>query len=370
MERNLIVQREPLGLNDHSRIFWHKDGSDFASANEKTIFAPSVNDISLPKRASASFRDLFLENYERVRDWCLSENRRGIALVALGDDSVEGAAFVASKPDTVATALLGRHTRSDLRLRGDPSVSLRHLALLVYPRRAPGQRPRYRLLDLRTAEGFLDERGKRLRAIDADGPAFIRCGRHTLLFFPVEENDAGWPEAAEAGWEQIPERLYIDEVETEAKLPDWEKNSDRAWEADELPQLTKDPTLVHSVAGPEIAVEALLAVGEEALGELHIASPRGRATVVVGRTAARAGILLGRSRRCDAGRVLLARTISRVHLLVIEIAGTLYAIDTASSNGTFSRDGRERVAPLDGSSSLSLGDFAVLDFHASSPRDA
>jgi len=370
MEEDLIVPREPLGLNDHSRIFWHKDGSDSASVNDQTILALSVNDVSFPKGTSASFRELFLEHYERVRNWCFSEKRRGIALVALGDDSVEGAAFVASKPDTVATALLGRHTRSDLRLRGDSSVSLRHLVLLVYPRRPLGQRPRYRLLDLRTAEGFLDERGKRLRAIDADGPAFIRCGCHTLLFFPVEESDSGWPEAAEAGWEQIPERLYIDEVETEAKLPDWEKNSDRAWEADELPQLTKDPTLVHSVAGPEIAVEALLAVGEEALGELHIASPRGRATVVVGRTAARAGILLGRSRRCDAGRVLLARTISRVHLLVIEIAGTLYAIDTASSNGTFSRDGRERVAPLDGSSSLSLGDFAVLDFHASSPRDA
>jgi len=370
MERDLIVPREPLGLNDQSRIFWHKDGSDSASANEKTILGLSVDDISLPKRTSASFRDLFLENYGRVREWCLSENRRGIALVALGDDSVEGAAFVASKPDTVATALLGRHTQSDLRFRGDSSVSLRHLVLLVYPRRAVGQRQRYRLLDLRTAEGFIDERGKRLRAIDADGPAFIRCGHHTLLFFPVEENDSGWPETAEAGWEQIPERLYVDEVETEAKPPDWEKNSDRAWEADELPLLTKDPTLVHSVAGPEIAVDSLLAVGEEALGELHIASPRGGATVVVGRTAARAGILLGRSRRCDAGRVLLERTISRVHLLVIEIAGTLYAIDTASLNGTFSRDGRERVAPLDGSSSLSLGDFAVLDFQPSPPRDA
>ncbi len=113
-----------------------------------------------------------------------------------------------------------------------------------------------------------------------------------------------------------------------------------------------------------MAVHELVGQNEAPYGELLITSSRGVATVILGHRAAQSGILLGRSRRCDAGRVLADRTISRVHLLIIEIAGVLYAIDTASSNGVFDHDARERASRLEPGISLTLGDVATVEWSA------
>jgi hypothetical protein len=351
-------------VGDESRIFWQKSdpGSD---VDDKTfIGTPGVALPAAPSRTRLPVRELFSKHYEKIREWCTSQSRTGVALVAMDGESVHGAAFLASKPGTVATAILGRHSQADLQLRGDASVSLRHLALLLYP--DGGARPRYRLLDLRTATGFLDERGRRLRAIEVDGPAFVRLGAYTVLFFPVTTASPPWPEDAEQGWATIPDRLYLDEVETEEKSAEWEADSDRAWEVDELPRLQEPPTLVHSIRGPEMAVHELLDENDEVVGELRITSTRGLATIVVGRRAAEAGILLGRSRRCDAGRVLSDRGISRVHLLLIAIQGNLYAIDTASSNGVFGQEEEpERAVRLDVEQKLSLSDLATVEWRPS-----
>ena len=57
----------------------------------------------------------------------------------------------------------------------------------------------------------------------------------------------------------------------------------------------------------------------------------------MGAGATRQGVLLGRYERCDtAGLPVLANpSLSRVHLLVIEMGGALYAVDTASKNGSW-----------------------------------
>jgi hypothetical protein len=328
--------------------------------NEKTFIGSSLEEPGSPPEERATFRELFVRHYETIRAWCEKEKRAGVVAVALDPTEVEGAAFLAFDEDTVSTAIVGRHTRADLPLDRDPSVSLRHLALVLFPRPFRG---RYRLVDLRTATGFVDERGKRLRAIEADGPAFVRVGRYAVLLFPVSDSDPRWPDDAAEGWARIPDRLYLDEVEAEERSREWERESDRAWEVDALPSLKDAPTLVHNVAGPEMAVHELVAEGDAPMGELKIASTRGLATVILGRRAAGAGILLGRSRRCDAGRVLADRGISRVHLLVIEIAGSLYAIDTASSNGVFEGKEQERAIRLDGPRKLYLGDLATAEWH-------
>jgi hypothetical protein len=275
-------------------------------------------------------------------------------------DAVRGAAHLAAKPDVISTAILGRHTQAELRLWEDPSLSLRHLALLLFPSLLGGGGVRYRLLDLRTATGFLDERGKRLRALEANGPAFVSCGRYSVLIFPTTEAENPWPEDPEEAWKRIPNRLYLDEVETEERSGAWEKEKDRAWEVDDLPSLKEPPTLVHHLAGPLTAVHELVDEGEPPLGEIEITSSRGATTLVVGQSAARAGVLLGRSRRCDAGRVLADRTVSRVHLLIIEIAGKLFAIDTASYNGVWSDKEREHAKPLELDQPLTLGEVATV----------
>jgi hypothetical protein len=290
-------------------------------------------------------------------------NRTGVALVAMDSDAVRGAAFLASRSDVPSTAVLGRHTKADLRLGKDPALSLRHLVLLVYPHL--GSEVRYRLIDLRTATGFIDERGKRLRALEANGPAFVRFGRYSLLVFPTVEAGEPWPDDPEEGWNRLPDRLYLDEVETEERSKEWEVEHDRAWEVDALPKLKEPPTLVHHVAGPEMAVQELVDGGEPPLGEIRITSYRGEATILVGKSAAQAGVVLGRSRRCDAGKVLSDRSISRVHLLIIEIAGNLFAIDTASSNGVWDEEERERATLLEAEHTLALGEVAQVTWRSS-----
>jgi hypothetical protein len=352
---------------NESRIFWRESDPDSGAENQKTVFVTPAE--LLPDRPQLSMRELFSKHYEKVREWLARADQPGVALVAMDFDAVRGAAFLASKPDIVSTAVIGRHTQADLRLAGDPTLSLRHLALLVYPLLSGRTEARYRLLDLRTAVGFVDERGKRLRAIEANGPAFVGCGRYTVLFFPTVEEDEPWPEDPEEAWDRIPDRLYLDEVETEERSQEWERAHDRAWEVDALPSLKEPPTLVHHLAGPEMAVQELVDEGETPLGEINISSSRGETTVVLGQSAARSGILLGRSRRCDAGRVLADRSISRVHLLIIEIAGSLFAIDTASYNGLWDDQEQERATLLEVEHPLSLGEAAKVVWR-SSQRDS
>ena len=353
-------------MSDESRIFWHNgDAEPPAATDTHTVLGASVEELSAASRR-VSIRERFVASYRPIREWLDAHaSRPGIALIALGDDALRAAAFLAMKPDLVSTAVIGRHSKADLRLTGDDTLSLRHAAVLLFPGGTQGRGCRYRLLDLRSATGFVDERGKRLRALEADGHAFVHLGRYVLLVLVTGGADAPWPEDPDASWERLPDRLYLDEVETEAKSKAWDEDSDRAWEAEDLPSMSRPATLLHSVAGPEKPVHELIDAGESARGELIVTSRRGAATVRLGQGAIEAGILLGRSRRCDAGLVLAERRISRVHLLIIEIAGVLYAIDTASSNGTFRDEDRERATRLEAGKPVSLGEAASVEWHPS-----
>ena len=101
---------------------------------------------------------------------------------------------------------------------------------------------------------------------------------------------------------------------------------------------------------------------EEAFGELVIRSKQGVGTMAVGRRAARAGILLGRSDRCDADVLLSDPHISRVHLLIVEEAGRLYAIDTASKNGILTRGDGDRVRLLESGTEVSICGLASVEW--------
>ena len=352
-------------MADESRIFWrHKPDPGSEVDNTKTILGPPVD--STPLSSHLSLEEQFKHHYPTIRDWLVRHaERAGLILFALTDEVVHGAALLATKPDRINSSIVGRHSKADMRLQGDSTLSLRHVAVLLFPDDGKSENScRYRLVDLRSASGFVDERGKRLRAIEADGPAFVRVGSYSLVVLPVDGDGGDWPEDADDAWSRIPDRLYLDEVETEEKSIQWDVDSDKAWEVEALPALSRPPTLVHNIAGPEMAVHELLDDSETPLGELVINSSRGEAKIVVGEKAAHSGILLGRSRRCDAGRVLSDRSISRVHLLIIRIAGVLYAVDTASSNGVFDADARERASHLTSGVSLAMSDVAVIEWRS------
>jgi hypothetical protein len=80
-----------------------------------------------------------------------------------------------------------------------------------------------------------------------------------------------------------------------------------------------------------------------------VQSEDGQTSLPLGATAARRGVLLGRYERCDAAGlpVLSDAALSRVHLLLLELEGALYALDTASTNGSWAGAQRMRSARVE-----------------------
>jgi hypothetical protein len=324
----------------------------------------AVTQVFDPERslAGVSFEELFRRNYDAIRSICEGFEQPGLALIAVDSTGVTASACMAAKPDRINVAVVGRHGMADLYLEGDATLSLRHLAVILHPRPASDD-IRFRILDLRTALAFVDENGRRLEALEAEGPVFIRCGAYPVFFLPTGD-EIPWPDEPGAGWECIPERIYFDE---ELAEPDrWERRRLRArWQgADERPRRPRragrpaGTTRVQTFRGPVLAHRRLVAEEEEPMGELRIHSDAGTTGIAIGARAAREGVLFGRYDRCDneGVPVLTHISISRVHVLVLEIAGQLYAIDTASTNGVFA-DGEEvRLVPLEYDQRLVLGD--------------
>ena len=325
----------------------------------------------------SSFRDLFLHHYPSIRRKCASFGRSGVAVVAVDASTgyLAGILCIAAKVGVANSAIIGRHTMADLYLDGDESLSLRHLAVIVAPLTGTRAEVAFRVVDLRTQAAFQDEHGRTFEALVAEGPIFVRCGAY-VLFCMVTGDPTGWPASAKDGWACIPERVYLEADEAE---PDrWQRK--RRWrlrrrtpaggKSDDEPG--PPITRVQSMLGPVRARKQLLADGEEATGTLRIHSDGAVQYVLVGQGALRRGILLGRYERCDVdGAELLANdNISRVHLLLVDIAGSVYAIDTASTNGTWLRDSERevRILPLQANIELVLGsDLAELRWCPASP---
>jgi hypothetical protein len=213
-------------------------------------------------------------------------------------------------------------------------LSLRHLAVLVHRKQL--RRPvGFRVLDLRAPTPFTDEQGRWLQSVEAQGPVMIRCASLALMFFPTEAGGAGWPESANEAWRNVPERVYV-----EGKSLGRERGpvcGAKRWRVEgELSRARPvGQTLVGTLPGPLVA-SAESSDSGSSRGELRLRSQLGRASVKLGARALEQGVLIGRYERCDTAglRLLSVPSLSRVHLLVIELDGALHAVDTASTNGT------------------------------------
>ena len=301
-------------MNDASRVFWFRPSLE-PGGNEDTLHVPP------PLAMSGSA--LFFELYESIRRWIEEHREPGLAVVAFGEDGIQAKAHLRVAKG-VNTAIAGRHELAEIWLADDPAISLRHLAVVVF---SESGRVRFRVIDLRTAAGFTDDSGQPLRACDAEDAFFIRCGRYSVLFVPTTA-ETSWPNKARIMWHALRRR----QAATFATMQ------------------------------PATVAESCLSQGEEALGELLIRSEQGVGTMAVGRRALSAGILLGRSDRCDGDVLLSDPYISRVHLLIVELAGRLYAIDTASKNGVFNGGNGERVRLLESGSRLSLSGLVSVEW--------
>jgi hypothetical protein len=288
----------------------------------------------------------------------------GVAVVAIDTqrDRVAGSMWIAAKPGAINVGLVGRHGQCDLFLDGDAALSLRHLVVIVEPATdwgGPGGADvRYRLVDLRTGTGFIDEAGRMLEAATALGPAFVMVGRYLLLCFPTGGDE--WPRELESALALLPERIYVDERDAE---PDrWQRQRRGFAEGTNVEDTSVKPapvgaSVITAVRGPARARIAAVDGGEARIGQFELSSRLGRDVIDVGAEALRRGLLLGRYSRCDTAgaRSLALERISRVHVLVIEIAGRVWMIDAASTNGIAVGGKSVRVHAIGDGEQLDLG---------------
>jgi len=349
------------------------------------------------------FARLFPTAWPELRRLLCSFTVPGIVVVAVDAVSrkIAGTLCLAAKVGAANAAIVGRHGHCDLYLEGDPALSLRHMALVVSPLAAGESRPQvgFRCLDLRTRTAFLDEQGRRLESVTAEGPTFLAAGSHAL-FVVVSGEDPVWPESASEAWKCIPERVYLDERDAE---PDrWRRRRKFAAPAAPGDKVAEDPTdggaqlaegtgvidlpegavpaasaeldpnritLVRTQPGPARARVSVLADDDREIGQIVVSSGGRSQKIAIGERGVDSGILLGRYERCDThgASVVAHHGISRVHLLVLSIGGELYAIDTGSTNGTTraGTDADVRIVRLEDGLQLVLGDdLATVQWRA------
>lgn len=286
--------------------------------NDGTRMAPVL------RPQQGELRELFVGAYERFAAPCRAVDEPGLALIAIDEASgrVMGLVRMRARVDRHVTAVVGRHDACELFLDVHDDLALRHLVVILDPvtswRRGDAS-VGYRLLDLRTTAGFVDEHGRTLRGLRCEGPALVRCAGYAMFLLPLGD-PTDWPVAAHDAWSMLPERAYFDEQTGSAQ-----GSSPRI----PVARLARG-TLIR-IAGPRDQTASL--ERDDLAGTLEVISPAARHRVRVGHAALRDGILLGRYERCD-GAAHADGGVSRVHALLIQLGDQMFAIDLASTNGT------------------------------------
>lgn len=303
---------------------------NFSRNNEETFCSPGVQRLSHPLDA----RRFFLHHYEAIRRTLERHEKLGLAILVFDDSPTPVAArWVEARLDRTTSLVLGRHTMCAVSTPASASeVSLRHAVVTV--RAVSHDSLRARIFDLRTPVGFADETGRDLRGVTIDGTGFFRFGELTVLALVTGDDPSCFVDAQDA-YEAIPARVFVDAQTASPTDPRIRLVRPRRGQGED------GCTFVRSQLAVMAAEADLLGPDEEPEGELHIHTHIGAHYVrLVGRSALCRGLLFGRYDRCDVGRTGATDKVSRVHLLLVRDRGELIAIDTASSNGSYSK-GRE-----------------------------
>lgn len=359
-------QSTPPAVPHRTRVVQLDAGQDrIRNSDTQTI-------VAMPGRyapRAVPFEALFFAHYPAIRSTCRGLADPGVAVIAVHIPTcrLAGRLWLRAQVGRPATAIVGRHSRADLLLTGDRGMSLRHLALVLHPLRSwDGHDARFTVLDLRTSGAFHDETGRHLEGVRCEGPAMLSSGDYALFF--LQTGDAtDWPPLAGDAWAMLPQRVYLDERGAEPDRWQRRRANRRAPRMDheEAAGLSR----VTAIRGPVGTDEKLIREGEEPLGALNVLTAESARRVRVGPAALSRGILLGRYSRCDVADMLDDDCISRSHLLLLQVEGKVYAIDTASSHGSYiDGGGRQpqefRVHALTGETTIVLADeSAVLRWH-------
>lgn len=247
--------------------------------------------------------------------------------------------------------VVGRHTRCGLYTgEDDEAVSLRHVVVRWHADPDTGAH-RIHLWDLRAGAPMATEDGRTTRAVVADGPMFVALGGQGLWVLPFDGPIA--PRDPDEAWRTLPPRSFgvVHAVTREA--PNAPGSARRS------------TTITHHDA--PLPFGQSLGQPPDGTAEANVAVelPGARTERWISGAQLDRGLLFGRYERCQ---LTLGddQCLSRVHLFVVRIGGAVWAVDTASTNGTHHNGAPVDALPLGQASSLLLGRQCVVRWRVES----
>lgn len=279
--------------------------------------------------ANEPFAAVFRKHYAALRAAHQAHPAEGVLIAAVdGNGLFDAHAHLRLPPSGIAHLILGRHERCDVVLSRDNDVSLRHL--LLRATRGPNGQLHLRAIDLRSRCGLLSEDGKRCEAIASRGPLFLQVGSYVLFLLPTGSSVKPWNDDADGTWRSFAPR-------EQEILPPPQPLKSRSAPARDAVKLA---TITIQSSSPQAGdLTSTHAVWSDQLAR---------------------GILVGRDDRCSHGG-LEEGNLSRVHLVLLSVDDEVWAIDTASTNGTRLVNGAPfRQCLLNGEMDLVLADALSL----------
>ena len=294
---------------------------------------PDVMPLAAPSWQSGLSADpmlgVFRRHFAALRSAHAAQEQEGVLVAAVDRNGLFDAhAHLGLPRSGIAHLVVGRHERCDFVLSRDPDVSLRHL--LVRATRGPGGHIQLRGIDLRSRVGLLSEDGRRCEAIASRGPLFLQVASYVVFLLP-----------------------------TGPKVRPWTRDADETWRgfSPRSQEILPPPQPLKSRAAPGADAVRLATI------TLTSSSPQAgdlTSTHAVWSDQLERGILVGRDDRCSHGGVDEGN-LSRVHLVLLSVDDEVWAIDTASTNGTRVQDGPQfRQLLLSGDTQLVLADALAL----------
>jgi hypothetical protein len=296
---------------------------------DPTDDAPLSHQLWSSDLASEPFAAVFRKHFSALRAAHQAQPYEGVLIAAVDGNGVFDAhAHLRLPTSGIAHLIVGRHERCDVVLSRDTDVSLRHL--LVRATRGPHGQLHLRAIDLRSRCGLLSEDGRRCEAIASKGPLFLQVASYVVFLLPTGPSVKPWTHDADETWRGFAPR-------DQEILPPPQPLKSRSAPA---PGAVKLATITIQSSSPQA-------------GDLT-------STHAVWSDQLERGILVGRDDRCSHGG-LEEGNLSRVHLVLLSVDDEVWAIDTASTNGTRALSAAPfRQLLLSGETQLVLADALSL----------
>jgi hypothetical protein len=317
-----------------------EDDDGLRAAPRPAYASRATRVINTPPARKASFASTFKAIFHELRPIFAAFDRDGLLCVAARENgTIASYVHLPILSQEGAFGVIGRHECCALTLL-DEEVSLRHA--LVRVTRSAGDEVRVRLIDLGSSNTFHTEDNQACKSVMAEGPMFINLLGYQLYLLPTGTlNPCAWSDDAETTWQSFPERVYFDH-----RMPERMVGRPAA-----PPQRNRRHTYMTLLPAAQ-HLRARPGAGGDAVGTILLSAESTQIAHRVSHEDLERGVLIGRYERCQLAGA--TGSLSRVHLVLLLDSGDVWAVDTASLNGTLVEGQRISAIQLDREIELKL----------------